>query len=277
MNTSKIIRGIVNSRGNTITSAITQWDYGYVFVPEFDDLPATYRLDFSNDEHHGTALPVYCGSEGGEVPEELIDTGKDIFVWFFYIGDGFGKSEYKWQIPNKCKPKTEQDEPTPTQQSSIDQAISVVNAAVESAQEAQQAIEDMSVSAQTLAEGESATVTKTEQDGVVHLAFGIPIGATGAKGEQGERGLTGPKGDTGPQGPAGPKGDTGSTGPQGPQGERGLTGETGPQGPQGIQGIQGPAGPTGPQGDSYVLTAQDKADIADLVLAELPTAETEGF
>lgn len=76
MNTSKIIRGIVNSRGYTITSAITQWDYGYVFVPEFDDLPATYRLDFSNDEHHGTALPVYCGSEGGEVPEELIDTGK---------------------------------------------------------------------------------------------------------------------------------------------------------------------------------------------------------
>ena len=83
MDVSKIIRGIVNSRGYTITSAITQWDYGYVFVPEFDDLPATYRLDFSNDEHHGTALPVYCGSEGGEVPEELIDTGKDIFVWFF--------------------------------------------------------------------------------------------------------------------------------------------------------------------------------------------------
>ena len=141
MNVSKIIRGIVNSRGYTITSAITQWDYGYVFVPEFENMPATYRLDFSNDEHHGTALPVYCGTEGGEVPEELIDAGKDIFVWFFYIGDGFGKSEYKWRIPNKCKPKTEQDEPTPSQQSSIDQAISVVNEAVEQAQDAQAAAE----------------------------------------------------------------------------------------------------------------------------------------
>ena len=179
MDVSKIIRGIVNSRGYTITSAITQWDYGYVFVPEFEDMPATYRLDFSNDEHHGTALPVYCGSEGGEVPEELIDTGKDIWVWFFYIGDGFGKSEYKWRIPNKCKPKTEQDEPTPSQQSSIDQAISVVNDAVERAEDAQEAIENMSVSAQTLAEGESATVTKTESEGVVHLEFGIPKGATG--------------------------------------------------------------------------------------------------
>ena len=135
MDTTKIIRGIVNSRGYTITSAITQWDYGYVFVPEFEDMPATYRLDFSNDEHHGTALPVYCGSEGGEVPEELIDTGKDIFVWFFYIGDGFGKSEYKWRIPNKCKPKTEQDEPTPSQQSSIDQLIVRSNEAVESAEQ----------------------------------------------------------------------------------------------------------------------------------------------
>ena len=106
-----------------------------MFVPEFEDMPATYRLDFSNDEHHGTALPVYCGSEGGEVPEELIDTGKDIFVWFFYIGDGFGKSEYKWRIPNKCKPKTEQDEPTPSQQSSIDQLIVRSNEAVESAEQ----------------------------------------------------------------------------------------------------------------------------------------------
>lgn len=33
--------------------------------------------------------------------------------------------------------------------------------------------------------------------------------------------------------------------------------------------------PKGAQGDSYVLTAQDKSDIADLVLAELPVAESE--
>lgn len=64
------------------------------------------------------------------------------------------------------------------------------------AQDAQQAIEDMSVSATTLAEGESATVTKTEQDGVVHLEFGIPRGATGAKGERGLTGATGATGAT---------------------------------------------------------------------------------
>ena len=171
MNTTKIIRGTVNSKGFAITSAITQWDYGYVFVPEFDDLPATYRLDFSNDEHHGTALPVYCGSEGGEVPEELIDTGKDIFVWFFYIGDGYGITEYKWRIPNKCKPKTEQDEPTPSQQSSIDQAISALN-------EAKEKWEGMSAEAVTLPPGSQATAEYA--DGV--LTIGVPRGADGGGG-----------------------------------------------------------------------------------------------
>ena len=49
------------------------------------------------------------------------------------------------------------------------------------------------------------------------------------------------------------------------QGAKGDTGDTGPTGPQ------GPAGPQGPQGDDYVLTAQDKSDIADIVISELPT------
>ena len=33
----------------------------------------------------------------------------------------------------------------------------------------------------------------------------------------------------------------------------------------------------GPQGDDYVLTAQDKSDIADIVLGELPNADTMSF
>lgn len=61
------------------------------------------------------------------------------------------------------------------------------------------------------------------------------------------------------KGPQGATGATGATGPQGPQGETGATGATGPQGPQ------------GPQGPAYTLTAQDKADIVDEVIAALPT------
>ena len=57
-------------------------------------------------------------------------------------------------------------------------------------------------------------------------------------------------------------GTQGKTGPAGPQGPQGIQGETGPQGPQ---GIQGPAGEQGPAGNDYVLTQQDKQEIAELV------------
>ena len=73
-------------------------------------------------------------------------------------------------------------EPTPAEQSTIDQLIGALNSAVEQAEDAEERIENMSVSATTLAEGASATVTKSEQDGVVHLAFGIPKGQTGDDG-----------------------------------------------------------------------------------------------
>lgn len=69
-----------------------------------------------------------------------------------------------------------------------------------------------------------------------------------------------------PKNITGPTGETGATGPQGPQG---IQGETGPQGPQ------GPQGETGADGHDYVLTNQDKADIAAIVLGELTEAESE--
>lgn len=63
----------------------------------------------------------------------------------------------------------------------------------------------------------------------------------------------------------------GDTGPQGPIGPIGLTGETGPVGPM------GPAGKDGKDGTDYVLTANDKTEIADIVLANFPYAEEVKF
>lgn len=65
--------------------------------------------------------------------------------------------------------------------------------------------------------------------------------------------LKGDKGDAGPKGDKGDKGDTGERGPQGIQGERGE------------QGQQGLKGDKGDPGDDYILTDQDKSDIAELI------------
>ena len=98
----------------------------------------------------------------------------------------------------------------------------------------------------------------------------------------------GPQGPQGIQGPIGPKGEPGKDGAQGPQGEQGPKGDTGPQGepgPQGIQGeqgVQGETGPQGPQGEpgtpgkdgqDYILTEADKQEIANLVLASIPSGD----
>ena len=126
------------------------------------------------------------------------------------------------------------------------------------ARQAQEAVKNLGVSAQTLAAGSTATVEKqTGSGGAITLAFGIPAGQQGEQGPQGPQGDTGATGATGPQGPKGDpfvysdftqeqlaalQGPQGETGPQGPQGE------TGPQGPKGDTGATGPQGETGPQG-----------------------------
>lgn len=64
-------------------------------------------------------------------------------------------------------------------------------------------------------------------------------------------------------------GKPGPQGEQGPQGEKGDTGPRGPAGPQGEQGVQGPAGLQGEPGSDYVLTDNDKQEIATVVAGNL--------
>ena len=131
----------------------------------------------------------------------------------------------------------------------------------------------------------------------------------GDKGDKGDPGEPGPKGDTGERGPKGDKGDPGQDGRDGADGHDGAQGPQGIQGSPGQNGIDGRDGAdgfspvatvtqtasgatvsitdstgtttanisNGQDGNDYVLTAQDKSDIADIVLGELPNADTMSF
>lgn len=73
------------------------------------------------------------------------------------------------------------------------------------------------------------------------------------------------------RGPVGPQGPMGPIGPEGPKGTfEDLT-------PEQKESLKGETGPAGPAGADYVLTSDDKTEIADLVLAALPTAEGGSF
>ena len=179
MDTSKIIRGVVSNGRYTVTAPIVKEDYGLYLKIEGVELPSTYEVDFSNSESNGTSVTMIGNSDGVLIPSQFIGSGKDVFAFLYHVGEDFGRTVYKFRIPNKARPDRTNEEPTPEEQSVIDQVIASLNDAVDRAEDAEQAIEDMSVSATTLAEGESATVTKTESEGVVHLEFGIPKGQTG--------------------------------------------------------------------------------------------------
>ena len=146
MNTSKIIRGVVSSGRYTVTAPIIKEDYGLYLQIEGVELPSTYQVDFSNDEHHGTSVTMIGNSDGVLIPSQFISSGKDVFAFLYHVGADFGRTVYKFRIPNKVRPDRTNEQPTPEEQSVIDQAISALNGAV--AQTAQDVI-DADASAQS--------------------------------------------------------------------------------------------------------------------------------
>lgn len=66
-------------------------------------------------------------------------------------------------------------------------------------------------------------------------------------------------------------------GPQGEPGEQGAPFTYDMFTEEQLNALKGPAGETGPKGDDYILTEQDKADIANLVLSNFPVAEEVSF
>ena len=168
MNTSKIIRGIASGRGYSVTSPIIKEDYGLVLKIEGIELPPTYQVDFSNDEHHGTSVTMIGNSDGVLIPSQFISSGKDVFAFLYHVGADYGRTVYKFRIPNRVRPDRTNEEPTPEEQSVIDQTISALN-------EAKEEWEGMTAEAVTLPPNTQATAEYA--DGV--LTIGVPRGADG--------------------------------------------------------------------------------------------------
>ena len=259
MNTSKIIKGVASGRGYSVTSPIIKEDYGLYLKIEGVELPSTYQVDFSNDEHHGTSVTMIGNADGVLIPHQFIDSGKDVFAFLYHVGDNYGRTVFKFRIPNKLRPDRTDEEPTPEQQSVIDQTISALNEAV--AQTAQDKA-DADVSAQNAsADAERAEEAKTDAQ---NYAIQAEQSATDAhesatasaqsaqSAEQSAQtasakadSITGLKAQatTLPEGssatasysdgtltlgiPKGDRGEQGMQGIQGIQGERGLTGASG--------------------------------------------------
>ena len=115
-----------------VTGTRYQYDYGQILKPDGIDLPTAYEVHFSIGNETITQIGT---PEGVTIPDEVFLSGKDIDAYIFlHSGADDGETVYKVKIPVLDRPRPSDEEPTPVQQSAIDQAIAALNTAVEEAE-----------------------------------------------------------------------------------------------------------------------------------------------
>lgn len=150
--------------GNTTkTREVWKIDHGMKLQIRGIRLPAVYQVHFANHLNIGEASVVIATSDTVDIPDIYFSTGKDVYAWIYLTpASGIGYTVYMATIPVRARPLISEYEPTPVQQSAIDQAIGALNDAVEqTAQDvattganvtAAQAAQTAAESAQTAAE-----------------------------------------------------------------------------------------------------------------------------
>ena len=131
MNKTTVI--FTNSRNATAETVLYQYDYGQILVIEGLNLPNPFSVDFGAEGASSTLTML--GNDGQvAIPDELLETGKSLVASiFFHEGENDGETEYRIRIPVVSRPTRTDIEPTPAQQSLIDQLLAEMESAVESA------------------------------------------------------------------------------------------------------------------------------------------------
>lgn len=125
------ITATFNGGRNAETASLYQWDYGVTLVIEGIELPAAYEAHFANDPGYGEVITMIGGAEGVQIPNVLLQSGRPVYCWIYLTTATSGRTKYQITIPVIVRPQTEDDTPTPEQQSAIDQAIAALDDAVE--------------------------------------------------------------------------------------------------------------------------------------------------
>ena len=131
-------------RGQTAkTKNLWQYDYGQKMKLLGVSLPDAYEVHFANTAESGNAITMIGDANGVDIPDELLETGKDVYAWLFlHTGTDDGETEYMATIPVKARAKPTNEEPTPVQQDAITQAIAALNAGMSEVEEIAESIPD---------------------------------------------------------------------------------------------------------------------------------------
>ena len=170
--------GLINA------GVLFQYDYGQrmIFTAE-QALPSAYEVHFSNTESEGFGIAMIGDENGVDIPDALLLTGDAVWFWvYLHTGADDGETVYRGRIWVIRRAEAEHEEPTPVQQSEIEQLVNALNRAVE----------------QSEANVEHYPVIQDGMwmiwDAALEEFVSTGISATGPKGDKGE---PGDKGDTG--------------------------------------------------------------------------------
>lgn len=110
-----------------LTCPLYQYDYGQILQISGLELPASYQVHFANNENQGEASIVIGNADGASIPNELLQTGKDVWAFIFLntTADD-GETEYVIHIPVIKRPVPEEYEPTQEEQSIVTQLLGAV-------------------------------------------------------------------------------------------------------------------------------------------------------
>jgi pyruvate/2-oxoglutarate dehydrogenase complex dihydrolipoamide acyltransferase (E2) component len=158
MANSNIINAVFGSGICAVTTSAFRANYGMVLRFSGIDLPTAFEVDFSNYDVMGRDSITAIGQNNEvQIPDDLWDSGLNIYAYvYLHPTDDSGVTVYTVTIPVLGRPNRTEEEPTPHEQSVIEQAISALNDAVEQTA-ADVASADASASAAAQSEANAAT------------------------------------------------------------------------------------------------------------------------
>jgi len=175
MSISRVIE--VSFGGGSIAYAKVDTAYfynnGIIFKPTDIELPASYQVHWADSPQASSTLETIGTAEGAPIPDDLWNRSRVIYGWIYlHPTEDSGITAYEVRIYKNVRAGLpDGTEPTPAEQSTIDQLISALN-------EAKAEWEGMSAEAVTLPPNSQATAEYA--DGV--LTIGVPRGADGGGG-----------------------------------------------------------------------------------------------
>lgn len=134
MSISRVIE--VSFGGGSIAYAKVDTAYfynnGILFKPTDLDLPASYQVHWADSPQAATTLETIGTAEGAPIPDDLWNRSRVIYGWIYlHPTEGSGITYKEVRIYKNVRAgMPDGTEPTPAEQSTIDQAISALNTAV---------------------------------------------------------------------------------------------------------------------------------------------------